>query len=147
MHSAIYTMIRRGLGVNSGSRGRKSTTTLIDRRSGGYRAAQLTPSTIAPLHNLKANGPRDKGGTTCELPAQHTPSTKGQFMPLQQVGVFQRSFRAWQSSLPSRFISEIPEHLLNEIRSKPSVSQPVYKPQATTTASVNGVGVGIQVRT
>jgi DNA helicase-2/ATP-dependent DNA helicase PcrA len=46
---------------------------------------------------------------------------------------------------PSRFISEIPEHLLNEIRSKPSVSQPVYKPQASTAAPVNGVGVGMRV--
>ena len=46
---------------------------------------------------------------------------------------------------PSRFISEIPEHLLNEIRSKPSVSQPVYKPQATAAAPVNGVGVGMRV--
>jgi DNA helicase-2/ATP-dependent DNA helicase PcrA len=46
---------------------------------------------------------------------------------------------------PSRFISEIPEHLLNEIRSKPSVSQPVYQPQATAAAPVNGVGVGMRV--
>ena len=46
---------------------------------------------------------------------------------------------------PSRFISEIPEHLLNEIRSKPSVSQPLYSPQAAAPAAVNGIGVGMRV--
>jgi DNA helicase-2/ATP-dependent DNA helicase PcrA len=46
--------------------------------------------------------------------------------------------------VPSRFISEIPEHLVNEVRSKPTVSQPLYTP-ATTAPSVNGIGVGQRV--
>lgn len=47
---------------------------------------------------------------------------------------------------PSRFISEIPEHLLNEVRSRPSVSQPVYSPRSYATQTVNGLGVGQRVR-
>jgi len=47
---------------------------------------------------------------------------------------------------PSRFISEIPEHLLNEVRSRPSVSQPVYSPKSYATQTVNGLGVGQRVR-
>ncbi|UCB55388.1 MAG: DNA helicase II, partial [Thiotrichales bacterium] len=48
---------------------------------------------------------------------------------------------------PSRFVSEIPEHLLNEVRSKPTVSQPLYSPksQASAATSVNGIGVGQRV--
>ena len=47
----------------------------------------------------------------------------------------------------SRFISEIPEHLLQEIRPKPGVSQPLYTPTrpAETTESVNGVSIGQRV--
>lgn len=47
---------------------------------------------------------------------------------------------------PSRFISEIPQHLLNEVRSRPSVSQPVYSPKSYATQTVNGLGVGQRVR-
>ena len=48
---------------------------------------------------------------------------------------------------PSRFISEIPEHLLNEVRSRPTVSQPLYSPKAASSAAatVNGIGVGQRV--
>ncbi|MGB5583786.1 MAG: DNA helicase II [Gammaproteobacteria bacterium] len=46
--------------------------------------------------------------------------------------------------VPSRFISEIPEHLLNEVRSRPTVSQPLYSP-ATSAQAVNGIGVGQRV--
>ena len=48
---------------------------------------------------------------------------------------------------PSRFVSEIPEHLLNEVRSKPTVSQPLYSPKSavSSAASVNGIGVGQRV--
>ncbi len=46
--------------------------------------------------------------------------------------------------MPSRFVSEIPEHLVHEVRSRPTVSQPLYSPAATT-ATVNGIGVGQRV--
>jgi len=46
--------------------------------------------------------------------------------------------------VPSRFISEIPEHLVNEVRSRPTVSQPLYSPKSEA-ASVNGIGVGQRV--
>jgi DNA helicase-2/ATP-dependent DNA helicase PcrA len=46
--------------------------------------------------------------------------------------------------MPSRFVSEIPEHLLHEVRSRPTVSQPLYSP-AQTTSTVNGIGVGQRV--
>ena len=46
--------------------------------------------------------------------------------------------------MPSRFVSEIPEHLVNEVRSKPTVSQPLYAP-ATAASSVNGISVGQRV--
>jgi DNA helicase-2/ATP-dependent DNA helicase PcrA len=46
--------------------------------------------------------------------------------------------------MPSRFVSEIPEHLVREVRSRPTVSKPLYSP-ATTTASVDGIGVGRRV--
>lgn len=51
---------------------------------------------------------------------------------------------------PSRFISEIPEHLLQEIRPKPSVSQPLYTPDngarySNAAKSVNGISVGQRV--
>ena len=46
---------------------------------------------------------------------------------------------------PSRFVSEIPEHLLNEVRSRPTVSQPLYSPKTPASASVNGIGVGQRV--
>ncbi len=46
---------------------------------------------------------------------------------------------------PSRFVSEIPEHLLNEVRSRPVVSQPLYSPKAHAMESVNGIGVGQRV--
>jgi DNA helicase-2/ATP-dependent DNA helicase PcrA len=46
--------------------------------------------------------------------------------------------------MPSRFISEIPEHLVNEVRSKPTISQPLYSP-ATAASSVNGISVGQRV--
>jgi len=46
---------------------------------------------------------------------------------------------------PSRFVSEIPEHLLNEVRSRPTVSQPLYSPTSQAPASVNGIGVGQRV--
>ncbi len=48
---------------------------------------------------------------------------------------------------PSRFVSEIPEHLLNEVRSKPTVSRPLYSPgaQPSKAAAVNGIGVGQRV--
>ena len=49
---------------------------------------------------------------------------------------------------PSRFVSELPEHLLHEVRSKPSVSKPLYSPSPRSheTASVNGIQVGMRVR-
>jgi DNA helicase-2/ATP-dependent DNA helicase PcrA len=46
---------------------------------------------------------------------------------------------------PSRFVSEIPEHLLNEVRSRPSVSQPLYSPKSQAAAPVNGISVGQRV--
>ena len=46
--------------------------------------------------------------------------------------------------VPSRFISEIPEHLMNEVRSRPTVSQPLYSPKSDA-PSVNGIGVGQRV--
>ena len=46
--------------------------------------------------------------------------------------------------VPSRFISEVPEHLMNEVRSRPSVSQPLYSPKSET-SSVNGIGIGQRV--
>jgi DNA helicase-2/ATP-dependent DNA helicase PcrA len=46
--------------------------------------------------------------------------------------------------VPSRFISEIPEHLMNEVRSRPTVSQPLYSPKSEA-PSVNGIGVGQRV--
>jgi DNA helicase-2/ATP-dependent DNA helicase PcrA len=51
---------------------------------------------------------------------------------------------------PSRFVSELPDHLLQEIRPKPSVSQPLYSSGAAAayskeTASVNGISVGQRV--
>jgi len=45
---------------------------------------------------------------------------------------------------PSRFISEIPQHLLNEVRSRPTVSQPLYSPKSAA-PSVNGIGIGQRV--
>jgi len=47
--------------------------------------------------------------------------------------------------MPSRFIGEIPEHLIHEVRSKPTVSQPLYSPRPAASASVNGIGVGQRV--
>jgi DNA helicase-2/ATP-dependent DNA helicase PcrA len=47
---------------------------------------------------------------------------------------------------PSRFISEIPEHLMNEVRSGPSVSQPLYSSKSQQTETINGIGVGQRVR-
>jgi len=49
-------------------------------------------------------------------------------------------------STPSRFVSEIPEHLLNEVRSRPTVSQPLYSPKSQVSAPVNGISVGQRVR-
>jgi DNA helicase-2/ATP-dependent DNA helicase PcrA len=46
---------------------------------------------------------------------------------------------------PSRFVSEIPGHLLNEVRSSPAVSQPLYSPGSQASASVNGITVGQRV--
>jgi DNA helicase-2/ATP-dependent DNA helicase PcrA len=46
---------------------------------------------------------------------------------------------------PSRFVSEIPEHLLNEVRSRPSVSQPLYSSKSQAAAPVNGISVGQRV--
>lgn len=46
---------------------------------------------------------------------------------------------------PSRFISEVPEHLVHEVRAKPSVSQPLYSPAASQAASLNGLSVGQRV--
>jgi len=46
---------------------------------------------------------------------------------------------------PSRFISEIPDHLLHEVRAKPSVSQPLYTPKSAQPASLNGLHVGQRV--
>jgi len=46
---------------------------------------------------------------------------------------------------PSRFVSEIPEHLLNEVRSRPTVSQPLYSPKSQEPAAINGIGVGQRV--
>jgi DNA helicase-2/ATP-dependent DNA helicase PcrA len=46
---------------------------------------------------------------------------------------------------PSRFVSEIPEHLLNEVRSRPTVSQPLYSPKSSAAAPVNGISVGQRV--
>ena len=46
---------------------------------------------------------------------------------------------------PSRFVSEIPGHLLNEVRSGPAVSQPLYSPSSQASASVNGISVGRRV--
>ena len=52
-------------------------------------------------------------------------------------------------SKPSRFISEIPEHLLQVVRAKPIVSQTLYSPSAKQpsreTASLNGIHVGQRV--
>ncbi len=46
---------------------------------------------------------------------------------------------------PSRFVSEIPEHLLNEVRSRPTVSKPLYSPKASQAAPVNGISIGQRV--
>ena len=46
---------------------------------------------------------------------------------------------------PSRFVSEIPEHLLNEVRSRPTVSQPLYSTKSQAAAPVNGISVGQRV--
>ena len=46
---------------------------------------------------------------------------------------------------PSRFVSEIPEHLVHEIRSRPTVSQPLYKQESYEKASINGISVGQRV--
>jgi DNA helicase-2/ATP-dependent DNA helicase PcrA len=46
---------------------------------------------------------------------------------------------------PSRFISEIPQHLLHEVRAKSGVSQPLYTPRSAQTASVNGLHIGQRV--
>ena len=46
---------------------------------------------------------------------------------------------------PSRFVSEIPGHLLNDVRSSPAVSQPLYSPSSQASASVNGISVGQRV--
>ena len=57
---------------------------------------------------------------------------------------------------PSRFVSEIPEHLIHEVRTKPRVSQPLYSPSSNTlekvrprskeTDSINGIRIGQRVR-
>ena len=49
---------------------------------------------------------------------------------------------------PSRFISEIPEHLVHEVRAKPMVSQPLYSPSSSAsmqTESIGGLHVGQRV--
>jgi DNA helicase-2/ATP-dependent DNA helicase PcrA len=52
---------------------------------------------------------------------------------------------------PSRFVSEIPEHLLHEVRAKPSISQPLYSTSAMETIksketdSINGIRIGQRV--
>ena len=50
---------------------------------------------------------------------------------------------------PSRFISEIPEHLMVEVKSKPVVSGTIYKVTGATsvknTDSVNGLRIGVRV--
>ncbi len=49
---------------------------------------------------------------------------------------------------PSRFISEIPQHLLTEVRAKPTISQPLYSPSAMAskeTESINGLRIGQRV--
>ncbi len=50
---------------------------------------------------------------------------------------------------PSRFISEIPEHLIQEIRPKPNVSHTMYSSNNTgyapSTESINGISVGQRV--
>ena len=48
---------------------------------------------------------------------------------------------------PSRFISEIPDHLIQEVRAKPMVSQPLYSPSSTSmeTDSIGGLRVGQRV--
>ena len=46
---------------------------------------------------------------------------------------------------PSRFISEIPEHLVHEVRATASVSQPLYSPSAAQGQSLNGLSVGQRV--
>ena len=49
---------------------------------------------------------------------------------------------------PSRFISEVPDHLLQEIRPKSSVSQPMYSPSSAYSSKsepVNGISIGQRV--
>lgn len=46
---------------------------------------------------------------------------------------------------PSRFISEIPEHLLHEVRAKPTISQPMYKTSSPQAEAINGIRVGQRV--
>jgi DNA helicase-2/ATP-dependent DNA helicase PcrA len=46
---------------------------------------------------------------------------------------------------PSRFISEIPEHLVHEVRAKTNVSQPLYSPSAAQGRSLNGLSIGQRV--
>lgn len=46
---------------------------------------------------------------------------------------------------PSRFVSEIPEHLVHEVRAKPTISQPLYSPKSQETESINGIRVGQRV--
>ncbi len=49
---------------------------------------------------------------------------------------------------PSRFISEIPEHLINEVRAKPMVSKPLYSPSSRAsleTETIGGLHVGQRV--
>jgi DNA helicase-2/ATP-dependent DNA helicase PcrA len=55
---------------------------------------------------------------------------------------------------PSRFVSEIPEHLIHEVRAKPTVSQPLYATGMSSmakvitskeTGSINGIRIGQRV--
>lgn len=49
---------------------------------------------------------------------------------------------------PSRFISEIPDHLIQEVRAKPMVSQPLYSPSSQPsmeTETIGGLHVGQRV--
>ncbi len=46
---------------------------------------------------------------------------------------------------PSRFISEVPDHLVHAVRAKPSVTSPLYSPAASQAASLYGFSVGQRV--
>ena len=46
---------------------------------------------------------------------------------------------------PSRFISEIPEHLIHEVRAKPSISQPLYTTKSPQNEAINGIRIGQRV--